>query len=82
MWWRWPVVVGRACRWRGIADDFVVREATMRKWLRAADVEEGNLAGLTAVDRAELRELRKRTRLLEQENEVCDARPRICLRRT
>jgi len=53
-----------------IADDFGVSEATLRNWLRAADVEDGNRPGLTDVDRAELRELRKRTRLLEQENEV------------
>ncbi|MCD1270078.1 IS3 family transposase, partial [Microbacterium sp. MEC084] len=33
-------------------------------------VEEGNRPGQTAVDAAEARELKKRVRLLEQENEV------------
>lgn len=35
-----------------------------------ADVEAGNRPGQTAADAAEARELKKRIRLLEQENEV------------
>ncbi|GAB3624986.1 hypothetical protein GCM10027418_30720 [Mariniluteicoccus endophyticus] len=38
--------------------------------LRQADVEDGNRPGQTAADAAEARELKKRIRLLEQENEV------------
>jgi len=38
--------------------------------LRAADVEDGAWPGVTREESAELRELRKRNRLLEQENEV------------
>ena len=37
---------------------------------RQADVEEGKRPGLTADEAAEMRELRRRNRLLEQENEV------------
>jgi transposase len=39
-------------------------------WLRAADVEDGKRSGITHEESAELRELRKRNQLLEQENEV------------
>jgi transposase-like protein len=35
-----------------------------------ADVEDGVRPGVTQADAAELRELRKRNRLLEQENEI------------
>ena len=37
---------------------------------KAADVQDGKRPGLTDGDRAELREAKKRIRLLEQENEV------------
>ncbi|MEW1706879.1 hypothetical protein AB0230_06510 [Microbacterium sp. NPDC089190] len=44
--------------------------ATLQNWLRHADIEEGSRPGQTAADAAEARELKKRIRLLEQENEV------------
>lgn len=44
--------------------------ATLQNWLRQADIEEGSRPGQTAADAAEARELKKRIRLLEQENEV------------
>lgn len=53
-----------------IAADFGVHEMTLHKWLRAADVENGARPGVTAGESAELRELKRRIRLLEQENEV------------
>ena len=53
-----------------IATDFGISEATLQNWLRQADVEEGNRPGQTAADAAEARELKKRIRRLEQENEV------------
>lgn len=53
-----------------IAADFGIAESCLRNWLRAADVEDGNRPGVTASDSAELREARRRIRLLEQENEV------------
>ena len=52
------------------AVDFGVSEASLQNWLGQADVEVGNRLGVTIVDPAELREARKRIRLLEQENEV------------
>ncbi len=53
-----------------IADDFGIAESCLRNWLRAADVEEGGQSGVSSDQAAELRELRRRNRLLEQENEV------------
>lgn len=53
-----------------IAADFGVHPMTLSKWLRVAAVEDGVKPGVTRVEQAETRELRKRVRLLEQENEV------------
>jgi transposase len=53
-----------------IAKDFGVHPMTVQKWLRRAEVEEGTKPGQTRSESTELRELRKRNRLLEQENEV------------
>jgi transposase-like protein len=53
-----------------IAKDFGIHEMTLSKWMRQADVEDGEKLGVTRADSAENRELKKRIRLLEQENEV------------
>jgi transposase-like protein len=53
-----------------IAKDFGVHPMTLFKWLRQADTDEGTKPGVTRNDSAELREARKRIKLLEQENEV------------
>ncbi|WP_273653016.1 IS3 family transposase [Cellulomonas fimi] len=53
-----------------IAHDFGIAESCLRNWLRDADVEDGNRPGVTASESVELREARRRIRLLEQENEV------------
>ena len=53
-----------------IAKDFGVHEGTIAKLLRQAEIDAGNKLGNTTDESAELRELRRRTRLLEQENEV------------
>ena len=53
-----------------IAKDFGISETCLQNWLRQADVEAGCKPGVTSSESAELRELRKRNRLLEQENEV------------
>ena len=53
-----------------IATDFGVHPMTLSKWLRAADVEDGVKPGATSDQLAELREPKRRNRLLEQENEV------------
>ena len=53
-----------------IADDFGISEASLTNWLKAADVEAGKKPGVTSAEAAELRELKRRNKLLEQENEV------------
>ena len=53
-----------------IATDFGIAESCLRNWMRQADVEDGLKPGTTGAENAELREARKRIRLLEQENEV------------
>ena len=53
-----------------IAEDFGISEGCLQHWLRQAEVEAGKRPGTTQAESVELRELRKRNRLLEQENEV------------
>ena len=53
-----------------VAADFGISESCLNRWLKAADVEDGIKPGVTEAEHAENRELRKRLRLLEQENEV------------
>lgn len=53
-----------------IAADFGVHPITLSKWMRQAAVDGGSRAGTSTSESAELRELRRRNRLLEQENEV------------
>lgn len=53
-----------------IARDFGVHPMTLQKWLRRADIDQGAGPGQSRTESAEVRELCKRNRLLEQENEV------------
>ncbi|MDP9821172.1 transposase [Nocardioides massiliensis] len=53
-----------------IAADFGISESCLTNWMKSADVEDGVKPGTTPAENAENRELRKRLRLLEQENEV------------
>jgi transposase len=53
-----------------IAKDFGISEQSLSKWLKQADVAEGRKPGQTKDEAAEVRELRRRYRLLEQENEM------------
>ena len=53
-----------------VAADFGIHPMTLSKWLRQAAVDDGDRPGVTTTESAENRELRKRVRLLEMENEV------------
>ncbi len=55
---------------RQVARDFGISEGCLHNWLKAADIEEGTRQATTAAESAELRELRKRNKQLEQENEI------------
>jgi len=53
-----------------IAKDFGISETCLSNWLKKADIDDGVRPGSTEKDSAELREAKKRIRLLEQEAEV------------
>jgi transposase len=57
-------------RIKDIAADFGISESCLQNWLTQADRDEGVRSGPTSDEHAENRELRRRVRLLEQENEV------------
>ena len=53
-----------------IAKDFAISEACLRRWLKLANIEDGLRPGSTSLEAAVLRELKRRNRVLEQENEI------------
>ncbi|WP_197983452.1 transposase [Aeromicrobium sp. CFBP 8757] len=53
-----------------VAEDFGVSELCIQRWLKLADIEDGKRPGVTNAEGTELREARKRIRLLEHENEA------------
>ena len=57
-------------RIKDIAADFGISESCLQNWLSQADRDDGVPSGPSTDEQAENRELRRRVRLLEQENEV------------
>jgi len=53
-----------------IAKDFGISESCLHRWLKLADVDDGVRPGVASQESAELREVKKRNRVLEQENEI------------
>jgi transposase len=53
-----------------IATDFGISESCLTNWLAIADRQDGNKPATAVSDSGELREAKRRIRLLEQENEV------------
>src|SRR3984957_7547807 len=53
-----------------VAKDFGISESCLHRWLKLADIDDGVRPGVTSGESAELRELRKRNKTLEQENEI------------
>ena len=53
-----------------IAKDFGISINSVNNWLRKADVDDGVKPGVTSAESVEIRELKRRNRLLEQEAEV------------
>jgi len=53
-----------------VAKDFGISESCLHRWLQLADIDDGVKPGVTSVETVEMRELKKRNRVLEQENEI------------
>lgn len=56
-----------------VARDFGISESCLARWLKIADRDDGltqTPASSAGIDDAEVRELRRRNKLLEQENEI------------
>jgi transposase len=53
-----------------VARDFGISESCLHRWVKLAEIEDGARPGTTSQESTELRELKKRNRLLEQENEI------------
>ncbi len=55
---------------REIAADLGIAESCLRRWLRQADIDEGQREGLSTDERAELVRLRRELRVKEMEIEI------------
>ena len=53
-----------------IAQDFGISESCLHRWLKLAGIDDGLRPGVTSSESVELRELRKRNKTLETENEI------------
>ncbi len=53
-----------------IARELGVSDNALRSWLKQAQIDQGELDGLTTEEREELRRLRKEERVLRQEKEI------------
>ena len=53
-----------------IAKDFGISQSCLTRWLKLAGIEDGNRPGPSPQESDELKELKKRNRQLEQENEI------------
>lgn len=53
-----------------IAKDFGISESCVGRWVRMADTDDGARPGPTTSESAEVRDLKRRNRVLEQEVEI------------
>jgi transposase len=58
---------------RAVSSRLGMSAETLRKWVRQAEVDDGQAAGMTTPESQELRELRKKNRELEETIEILKA---------
>ena len=58
---------------RAVSSRLGMNAETLRKWVRQAEVDDGQAAGMTTRESQELRELRKKNRELEETIEILKA---------
>jgi transposase len=58
---------------KAIAGRLGMSAETLRRWVRQAEVDSGEVAGVSSQEKRELRELRRKTRELEQTIEILKA---------
>jgi transposase len=58
---------------KAIAGRLGMNTETLRKWVRQAEIDAGEVVGVSTEENRELRELRKKTRELEQTIEILKA---------
>jgi transposase len=58
---------------RAVSSRLGMSAETLRKWVRQAEVDDGQAAGMTTRESQELRELRKKNRELEETIEILKA---------
>ncbi len=53
-----------------VAADFDISVESVRRWMRQADIDDGDCDGLTTAEQSERVQLRREKRRLEMENEI------------